>query len=76
MIVRVLHLSLNRALMAAGLAGRIQVAVFAVIAARTGDGPVFAGAGDFGLDLLETRTLDGRTQELACRPALRTWPAS
>jgi dihydrofolate reductase len=69
-------LSLNRALMAAGLVDRIQVTVFPVIAAQTGDEPVFAGAGDFDLDLLETRTLDGRTQELVYRPALRTWPAS
>jgi hypothetical protein len=40
------------------------------------DVPVFAGAGDFDLDLLETRTLDGRTQELVYRPTLRAWPAS
>ena len=39
-----------------------------MIAAQTGDEPVFAGAGDFDLDLLETRTLDGRTQELVYRP--------
>jgi dihydrofolate reductase len=68
-------LSLNRALMAAGLVDRIQITVFPVIAAQTGDEPVFAGAGDFDLDLLETRTLDGRTQELVYRPTLRTWPA-
>ena len=37
--------------------------------------PVFAGAGDFDLDLLDTRTLDGRTQELVYRPTLHTWPA-
>ncbi len=70
------RLSLNRALMAAGLVDRIQITVFPVIAAQTGDEPVFAGAGDFDLDLLETRTLDGRTQELVYRPTLRTWPAS
>ena len=68
-------LSMNRALMAAGLVDRIQITVFPVVAAQTGDEPVFAGAGDFDLDLLETRTLDGRTQELVYRPTLRTWPA-
>jgi hypothetical protein len=47
-----------------------------VVAAQTGDEPVFAGARDFDLDLLETRTLDGRSQELVYRPTLRTWPAS
>jgi len=66
---------LNRALMAAGLIDQIQITVFPVVAAQTGDEPVFAGAGDFDLDLLETRTLEGRTQELAYRPTLRTWPA-
>ena len=68
-------LSLNRALMAAGLVDRIQITVFPVVAAQTGDEPVFAGAGDYDLDLLETRTLDGRTQELVYRPTMRTWPA-
>jgi len=36
--------------------------------AKTGSDPVFAGAADFDLELLETRTLDGRTQELVYRP--------
>lgn len=67
-------LSLNRALMAAGLVDRLQLTVFPVIAGQTGDEPVFADAADFDLDLLETRTLDGRTQELVYRPTLRTWP--
>ena len=53
-------LSVNRALMAAGLVDRIQITVFPVVSAQTGDEPIFAGAGDFDLDLLETRTLDGR----------------
>lgn len=68
-------LRLNRALMSAGLVDRIQLTVFPVIAGRTGDEPIFAGGDDFDLDLLETRTLDGRTQELIYRPTLRTWPA-
>lgn len=50
--------------------------MFPVIAAQTGDEPVFAGGADFDLDLLETRTFDGRTQELVYRPVRRTWPAS
>ena len=69
-------LSLNRALMAAGLVDRIEITVFPVVTAQTGDEPVFAGAGDYDLDLLETRTLDGRTQELVYRPTLRIWPAA
>ena len=63
-------LSLNRALMAAGLVDRVQVTVFPVITGRTGDDPVFGGADDFDLELLESRLLDGRTQELTYRPTL------
>jgi dihydrofolate reductase len=63
-------LSLNRALMAAGLVDRLQVTVFPVITGQTGSGPIFGGAADFDLDLLETRTLDGRTQEFIYRPTL------
>ncbi|MFI5890289.1 dihydrofolate reductase family protein [Actinoplanes sp. NPDC051513] len=63
-------LSMNRALMAAGLVDRVQVTLFPVITGRTGDAPIFAGAADFDLDLLETRTLDGRTQEFIYRPTL------
>jgi dihydrofolate reductase len=63
-------LSLNRALMAAGLVDRLQVTVFPVITGRTGTAPIFEGAADFDLELLEQRTLDGRTQELVYRPTL------
>ncbi|GAA0492885.1 deaminase reductase [Paractinoplanes deccanensis] len=63
-------LSMNRALMAAGLVDRVQVTVFPVITGRTGADPIFRGAADFDLELLETRTLDGRMQELVYRPAL------
>ena len=66
-------LSLNRTLMAAGLVDRVQLTVFPVISGRTGDEPVFGGADDFDLELLESRTLDGRTTELVYRPTLRTW---
>ncbi len=62
-------LSMNRSLMAAGLVDRVQVTIFPVISGQTGDEPVFAGAADFDLDLIESRTLDGRTQELTYRPS-------
>ena len=61
-------LSLNRALMAAGLVDRVQVTVFPVITGQTGRDPIFQGAADFDLELLESRTLDGNTQELIYRP--------
>jgi dihydrofolate reductase len=63
-------LSLNRALMAAGLVDRVQVTVFPVIAGRTGVEPIFRGAADFDLELIESHTFDGRTQELSYRPTL------
>ena len=63
-------LSMNRALMAAGLVDRVQVTLFPVITGQTGLEPIFGGAADFDLDLLESRTLDGRTQELTYRPTL------
>ncbi|MCK8678327.1 dihydrofolate reductase family protein [Streptomyces lichenis] len=63
-------LSMNRALMAAGLVDRVQVTVFPVITGRTGLDPVFAGAADFDLELLDSRTLDGSIQELVYRPTL------
>lgn len=63
-------LSVNRALMAAGLVDRLQVTVFPVITGQTGLEPIFAGAADFDLELIESRTLDGRTQELTYRPIL------
>jgi dihydrofolate reductase len=63
-------LSMNRALMDAGLVDRVHVTLFPVITGRTGLDPVFAGAADFDLELLEQRTLDGDIQELIYRPAL------
>ena len=63
-------LSMNRALMAAGLVDRVQITLFPVITGQTGLEPIFGGAADFDLELLETRTLDGRTQEFVYRPTL------
>jgi dihydrofolate reductase len=63
-------LSMNRSLLAAGLVDRIQLTVFPVISGQTGTDPLFGGAADFDLELLESRTLDGHTQELTYRPTL------
>ena len=61
-------LSLNWALLAAGLVDRVQVTVFPVITGRSGTDPVFGGAGDVDLELIEHRTLDRDIQELVYRP--------
>ena len=63
-------LSLNRSLMAAGLVDRVHVTIFPVITGQTGTDPIFAGAADFDLELIESRTLDGHTQELIYRPTV------
>ena len=63
-------LSMNRALMAAGLVDRVQVTLFPVITGQTGVDPIFQGGADFDLELIESRTLDGHTQELIYRPTL------
>ncbi len=63
-------LSMNRALMRAGLVDRVQVTLFPVITGETGRDPIFGGAADFDLELIENRTLDGDIQELIYRPTL------
>jgi dihydrofolate reductase len=63
-------LSMNRALMAAGLVDRVQVTVFPVITGQNGSDAIFEGAADFDLELIESQTLDGNIQELTYRPTL------
>jgi dihydrofolate reductase len=63
-------LSMNRALMAAGLVDRLQVTLFPVITGQSGLDPIFQGGADFDLELIERRTLDGHIQELIYRPSL------
>jgi dihydrofolate reductase len=61
-------LSLNWSLLAAGLVDRLEVTIFPVISGATGTSPIWRGAGDFDLDLLESRSFDGRSQLLVYRP--------
>src|SRR5881392_3765965 len=63
-------LSMNRALMAAGLVDRVQVTLFPVITGQNGSDAIFEGAADFDLELIESRTLDRNIQELTYRPTL------
>jgi hypothetical protein len=58
--------------MAVGLVDYVQVTVFPVISGKSGLEPIFEGAADFDLELLQALTLDGRTQELTYRPALHS----
>ena len=63
-------LSMNRALMAAGLVDHVQVTVFPVITGQTGQEPIVQGAADFDFELIESRTLDSDIQEFIYRPTL------
>ena len=63
-------LSLNRALMAAGLVDHVQVTLFPVLTGQTGLEPIFEGSADFDLELISHRTLDEHIQELIYRPTL------
>jgi dihydrofolate reductase len=61
-------LTLNRALLNAGLIDTIEVTVFPVISGATGVDRIFDGADDFDLELLQAQTFDGHTQVLTYRP--------
>ncbi|TCC01820.1 dihydrofolate reductase family protein [Kribbella soli] len=63
-------LTLNRALLAAGLVDRVQVTLFPVITGQSGLGRIFENTPDLDLELIETHTLDNHTQELIYRPTL------
>ncbi len=63
-------LSMNRALMAAGLVDLVKLTLFPVITGQTGTEPIFEGAADFDLELIESQTLDGHIQALVYRPSL------
>jgi dihydrofolate reductase len=69
-------LSMNRALMAAGLVDRVQVTLFPAITGENGSDAIFEGAADFDLELIDSRTLDGNIQELSYHPTLHVSSAS
>lgn len=54
--------------MAAELVDRLQVTIFPVISGHTGTSPILGGAGDYHLELLETRTLDGHPKNSSATP--------
>ena len=63
-------LTLCRSLLAAGLVDRFRLVVFPVVTGATGQERVYDGYPDVALELVESRTLDGHTQELSYRPTL------
>lgn len=63
-------LSLNRPLLEAGLVDRFRVIVFPVITGTNGRDPIYPGLPDIKLDLVQSRTLDGRLQLLEYEPTV------
>jgi hypothetical protein len=64
-------LSLNWALIAAGLVDRVQVTLFPVITGRTAVDPIFRGCGRLRPGPRRAPDLDGHAQQLVYRRALR-----
>ncbi len=67
-------LSLARSLLAAGLVDRFRLVVFPVITGATGRERVYDGYPDVRLDLVESRTFDGRLQLLDYVPTVLDGP--
>jgi len=67
-------LSLRRALITAGLVDRFRLVVFPVVTGATGQERIYDGYPDFALDLLGTRTFDGRLQLLEYVPTVLDGP--
>jgi dihydrofolate reductase len=62
--------SLNKMLLREGLVDFVQLVVFPVVTGQTGLLPIFTDWPDLDLDLVSTRTFDGRMQLLRYVPTL------
>ncbi|MEH3156382.1 MAG: dihydrofolate reductase family protein [Gordonia paraffinivorans] len=62
--------SLNRALLAAGVVDRLQLTVFPVVTGQNGDDPIFRDGPDLDLELVDSTTFDGGIVELVYRPTV------
>ena len=66
--------SLCRSLLQAGLVDRYRVVVFPVITGRTGRERIYDGYPDVALEMIDSRTFDGRIQLLEYVPTLLSGP--
>ncbi|MGI5204851.1 dihydrofolate reductase family protein [Spirillospora sp. CA-108201] len=62
--------SLNRALLAAGLVDRLEVIMFPAVSGRSGKAALLHGGPELDLELIESTVLDGRTHKLVYAPRL------
>lgn len=69
-------LTLCRSLLEAGLVDRFRVVVFPVITGSTGRERIYDGYPDVGLEMIASRTFDGRLQLLEYLPTVLTGPPS
>ncbi|HUN34602.1 MAG TPA: dihydrofolate reductase family protein [Trebonia sp.] len=69
-------LTLCRSLLTAGLVDRFRVVVFPVITASTGRERIYDGYPDVALDMVSSRTFDGRIQLLEYVPTILAGPPS
>jgi dihydrofolate reductase len=67
-------ISLCRSLLEAGTVDRLRVVVFPVITGATGKDRLFEGYPDIALDLVDSRTFDGRLQLLEYVPTVLDGP--
>jgi dihydrofolate reductase len=67
-------LTLCRSLLEAGLVDRFRVVVFPVITGSTGSDRIYDGYPDVALDMIASRTFDGRLQLLEYVPTVLTGP--
>ena len=67
-------LTLCRSLLKAGLVDRFRVVVFPVITGATGSDRIYDGYPDVGLDMINSRTFDGRIQLLEYVPRVLAGP--
>ncbi|HET7490104.1 MAG TPA: dihydrofolate reductase family protein [Acidimicrobiales bacterium] len=67
-------LSLCRSLLAGGVVDRFRVVMFPVITGATGSERIYDGYPDVALDMIDSRTFDGRTQLVEYRPRVLEHP--
>src|SRR6059058_4750276 len=67
-------LTLCRSLLRGGLVDRFRVVMFPVITGATGSERIYDGYPDIALDMIESRTFDGRIQLVEYRPRVLDHP--